>query len=130
MRKRTSADCSLASGGKLAKSNTETRAQLSGRISAAPLRLRVPLRGTMARAARANSSGCRILSRRGETEITPGANARKSSVGGWPVVATAMPASDSLKASAGGGACNKEVMERKKFMPGSAFDEGNFVDFF
>src|SRR5690242_3319681 len=153
-RKRTSDNCSLASVGKSSKSSTETRAQESGRMSAAWRRLRFPFGGIMPRTAAASFSGSRMLSRRGDTEMTPGSSARKSTSRCLPVRAIAMPASESSKARAGGGSRQRaeRVIEQErrrqkakgkrqkaKVLRGSnpwllcalaflALDEGDFVD--
>src|SRR5690242_5313230 len=115
-RKRTSDNCSLASVGKSSKSSTETRAQESGRMSAASRRLRLPFGGTMPRTAAASFSGSRMLSRRGDTEMTPGSSARKSTSRCLPVRAIAMPASESSKARAGGGSRQRaeRVIEQER----------------
>src|SRR6266516_5824237 len=116
MRKRTSESCSLESVGKSTKSRTETRAQRSGRINAASRRLRLPFGGARDLTIAASFSGSRMLSRSGETEITPGSSARKPSSGALPLRAMAMPASESSKASAGGGSPQSDEMVFKRFM--------------
>src|SRR5262245_7488067 len=81
------------------------------------------------RTAAANSSGTRMLSRNGDTEIVPGLSGRKASSVFGPRRAAATPASESSNAIDGGGS-RKSVEKESGRCMASTLDERHLVDLF